>query len=120
LLFAGSISLQYKPMELVLYRIIQELIQNIVKHSEANEAFVEIEQSLEILKIIVEDNGKGFNINKITTGLGLHHLQHRVRSLQGTMTVESAPGKGTTVNMSFDIAALKNIMTYEHQNSNNG
>lgn len=120
LFFVSEIALQHKPIELVLYRILQELIQNIVKHAEATEAVVEIEQTHDTLKIIVEDNGKGFDIRKIKEGFGLQHLQHRVKSLQGEITIESAPDKGTTVNMSFDISALKNIIAYEHQDSNNG
>ena len=99
-----------KPAELFLYRIIQELIQNIVKHAHATEAVVEIERQGETIHIIVEDNGAGFDVQEQNPGMGLQNLQSRIRALQGSVTIESAPEIGTTIQIHFSIHQL-NILT---------
>ena len=87
-------------LEITIFRIIQELITNIVKHANATEASINITQHESLLSIIVEDNGKGFNISEFincTNGMGLSSIERRVEHLEGTMEVDSFPGKGTSV-----------------------
>jgi two-component system NarL family sensor kinase len=87
---------QLKPsVELALYRILQELIQNIVKHANATQASIQFRED-DTLHVTVEDDGVGFNINEVQKGLGLENIRSRVAALQGDLTIESTPGRGTT------------------------
>ncbi len=109
-----------KNVELVLYRIIQELLQNIVKHSLATEAVVEIRCMSERLDIVVEDNGKGFCDQATTTGTGLNNIRSRVKMLRGEMVIESAQGTGTIIFITFDMHKLNLLFAHEHQDRNHG
>ncbi|AUP81016.1 hypothetical protein C1H87_20780 [Flavivirga eckloniae] len=87
-------------LELTIFRIIQELIANIIKHAEATEAMIHLTNHKDTLNIMVEDNGKGLNTNQITTrnkGMGISSIDKRVEHLEGTMTIESELDKGTTI-----------------------
>jgi len=83
--------------KLNLYRIVQELVKNVVSHSGASIVSVQLMQNDDNLVINVEDNGKGFDVNNKKEGLGLHNIQTRVSSMGGRFTLESVPGKGTVV-----------------------
>lgn len=95
-----------KAVELMLYRITQELIQNIIKHANATYAVIQIMQKQERLCIIVEDNGTGFDINEINNGYGLQNMQFRVQALEGYISIMSAKGKSTTIHIEFDLQKL--------------
>ena len=86
-------------LEITIFRVIQELVTNIIKHSNATEASISITQHTDMLSIIVEDNGKGFDIRKTypKDGMGLANIERRVEHLEGSMEVDSTIGKGTTV-----------------------
>ncbi len=87
-------------LELTIFRIVQELITNVIKHAEATEAVIHLTNHDDILNIMIEDNGKGFNPNQITTknkGMGLSSIDKRVEHLNGKMTIESEQGSGTTI-----------------------
>jgi len=84
--------------ELVIFRIVQELLNNIVKHAEATAVAVNMLYQPEKLTITVSDNGKGFDTVKESTdgkGLGLQNMLSRMRLIKGCITVDSAPGMGT-------------------------
>ncbi|MDC8006225.1 sensor histidine kinase [Aureisphaera galaxeae] len=87
------------PQEIAIFRMIQELVTNIIKHAEATEAHISITQHDDMLNIIVEDNGKGFNPRKMkrTEGMGLHSIEKRVEHLEGSLEVDAAPGRGTNI-----------------------
>ena len=89
-------------IKLVVYRIIQELVHNVVKHSKATQAIVQGVLNEQNFTITVEDNGKGFDTSKSHKGMGLKNLEERIKSLHGEFEIESKPGKGTTVYMEFD------------------
>lgn len=89
-------------MKLVIYRIIQELLHNKVKHAEATQVIVQGILNEDSFTITVEDNGKGFDTSIPQKGMGLRNIASRVRSLHGDFQIESAPGKGTTIYMEFD------------------
>lgn len=95
--------------ELSLYRVIQELMQNIIKHSGADEAIVQISMEDNHLSAIVEDNGKGMDIQATHQGLGLKSIHARVNEFQGTMSIESTHGIGTTVHLEFDVEKIYEI-----------
>lgn len=86
--------------EITLFRIIQELCTNIIKHSEADEVNVYLTQhNNDLINIIIEDNGKGFDYKKVqkTDGIGLKSIEKKVEQMRGTFTVDSIILKGTTI-----------------------
>lgn len=87
-------------LELTIFRIIQELITNVIKHADASEATIHLTNHDDTLNIMIEDNGKGFNTNQITTknkGMGISSIDKRIEHLNGKMTIESEHNKGTTI-----------------------
>ncbi len=83
--------------QLHVYRIIQELLNNALKHSEAKEIDVQVHKNEETLLIKVEDDGKGFVEDEVVKGLGLGNLESRVNVLRGEMDIDSTPAKGTSI-----------------------
>ena len=87
-----------QEVETVLYRIVQEALTNIVKHADAGRVSIVVTQRAGSVGAIVEDDGRGFDPEQETNGgIGLLGMQERVALLDGSMTVESAKGKGTTL-----------------------
>jgi signal transduction histidine kinase len=89
-----------KNEEVIVYRIIQECVNNIIKHAAATEASVLIHRSAHGLTMTIEDNGRGFAPNPkkpAKGGFGLIGLEERVRILGGTLQIRSEPDNGTTV-----------------------
>lgn len=81
-----------------IYRIIQEIIQNTIKHARASKLLIQINQVEDRLHIVCEDNGVGFHYNQLSkeqSGLGLRNLNSRTEIMGGKMDVYSVPGKGT-------------------------
>ena len=87
--------------EVYIYRIIQELVNNSVKHAGATEIIAQLTMSGIKTNITVEDNGKGFDINKLkgVKGSGIANINYRVQYLNGTSDFVSIPGNGTSVNI---------------------
>ncbi|AHM62679.1 histidine kinase [Flammeovirgaceae bacterium 311] len=88
--------------KLVLYRMVQELVNNIIKHAHASQALVQLSLHEHQLCLTVEDNGVGFETGE-GKGIGLDNLRARVKDMHGELSIDSAPGKGTTVYAEFDI-----------------
>jgi signal transduction histidine kinase len=86
-------------LEITIFRMIQELITNIIKHSQATEATIHLTQHDVLLNIMVEDNGIGFDIHQIksTDSMGLHTIEKRVEGMGGRVTIDTILQKGTTV-----------------------
>lgn len=106
--YYGFIGKLNSGFQLSLYRIIQELIQNILKHASASLALVQLSQHNEILDITVEDNGIGMPEEKIKQGgLGLQSIKRRVQELQGNFHINSTPGNGTTIYIEFNLLRQK-------------
>lgn len=85
--------------KIYLYRIVQEALNNAIKHSEATQIQIQLTETAENLVLIIEDNGKGFNYNTNDLGLGkgLFNMRERSILLDGTFDVETFPEKGTTI-----------------------
>lgn len=83
-------------IEKELFKVIQELLSNTLKHAQATEINIQLSQFEDELQLIFEDNGIGFNVNKITRGLGLNSIQKRITKIQGTLTIDSHEKSGTT------------------------
>jgi len=86
---------------LCLYRVMQESLQNIVRHSRAREARVQLRFDNDHLKLSITDSGTGFNLEGIrqTAGLGLISMEERVRLIHGKITIDSRPGLGTEISV---------------------
>ena len=88
----------------VLYRLIQEAMTNVLKHARASRISIVLEEKPKILALVIEDDGVGFDPDTLhgpngseLSGLGLSGMRERVALLDGSMTLESSPGKGTTI-----------------------
>jgi two-component system, NarL family, sensor kinase len=92
-------------VEIIIYRIIQELLNNTMKHAAATEVFVQLIRENDRLSIIAEDNGKGFDASlpENNKGAGLTNIRSRVDYLKGQLDIHSGPGKGTLVNIEFNL-----------------
>jgi signal transduction histidine kinase/ligand-binding sensor domain-containing protein len=88
-----------REFEINLYRVLQECLNNILKHSAATTAWLSIKRTANGAQIICRDNGKGFDpeATSLSSGMGLIGISERVRMLGGRYTVASAPGKGVTI-----------------------
>lgn len=87
-------------IEIFIYRMVQELLSNALKHSEASLVSIQLTCLDGLISIIVEDNGIGFsdhNMNGQLNGIGLQNLTMRVEEFDGEISIDSTPGKGTTI-----------------------
>jgi len=90
-------------VESALYRIVQEALTNIAKHAASSHAWILMRGTSEGIQVIIEDNGRGFDVETAWHAvngrepLGLHGIRERARLLNGTLTIESSPGQGTTL-----------------------
>ncbi|QEC43763.1 tetratricopeptide repeat-containing sensor histidine kinase [Pseudobacter ginsenosidimutans] len=89
--------------ELMVYRTVQELMNNIVKHAGATHAMVQLSFGPEHFSVVVEDNGTGFDLSAANKneGLGLTALQSKLKAFRGEMDLQSSES-GTSVNLEFD------------------
>jgi two-component system sensor histidine kinase DegS len=99
----GEVQRLMSEEELVLFRIAQEALSNVRRHSQASQATVQVEFLLNRIRITIEDNGRGFNAPErigdlVSVGrLGLIGMHERARLLGGTLQIESEAGMGTTI-----------------------
>ncbi|MGJ8745046.1 ATP-binding protein [Polaribacter sp.] len=86
-------------LEISVFRIIQELITNIIKHADAKNATINLSLFDKNLNIIIEDDGKGFDIKKVNlkNGMGISSIKTRVSHLKGTFKVDATLGKGSSI-----------------------
>jgi len=83
--------------ELAVFRVSQEVVNNAIKHSEANQILIHSRYTEKNIFIVIRDNGKGFDLNeKLQTGLGLKNLESRMEMINARFKLKSKPGKGTT------------------------
>jgi two-component system, NarL family, sensor kinase len=89
--------------EITAYRIIQELVNNSLKHAEAKNIIIQLSRNGNTATIVVEDDGKGFDTDKLQTnmGAGYNNIEHRVNYMKGNMDLRSESGKGTSVLIEF-------------------
>ncbi|OYQ37105.1 hypothetical protein CHU92_08875 [Flavobacterium cyanobacteriorum] len=86
-----------------VYRIIQEALQNINKYSKADNAYIRVSKDGNTVSVKVTDDGVGFEPTKARDGIGIKNLRKRASLLNGNLNIDSAPGKGSTVEVSFSI-----------------
>ena len=100
-------------VEQSVYRIIQETLANVARHSEARRVEVSLVYGSDFLRVIVADNGRGFDVGAKMSGLGLRSIRERVESIGGWVTFESESGLGTRVTLEVPIAAEQIIVKEE-------
>lgn len=93
-----------KSLQLILYRISNELLQNIVKHAQAKEALLSIAEQDGKIEVIAEDNGKGIDQTFTSQGIGLKNIKERVNYLKGNLTLETNQS-GTTITITIPLHA---------------
>lgn len=93
--------------QVLIYRIIQEALNNAIRHAEAKNILLQCSQNENTFFITVEDDGKGFDINanQKKQGIGLSNITTRVKYLKGKMDIATAPNEGTTINVELNVAA---------------
>lgn len=91
-----------------IYRIIQELVNNIIQHAEATETEVQLTLHEDYINIVVNDNGKGIPPDKKPSGIGLRNIRERLDALEGTISIENS-GQGTLVNIDIPLTNNNNI-----------
>ncbi len=99
----GTIPALDIEIQLSIYRMIQELIQNVLKHAHATALLVQVSCVDTLLNVTIEDNGSGLATLENKNEFGLRNIQRRVDALQGQFDLKSAPGSGTTIYIEFDI-----------------
>ena len=90
-------------IEIQIYRIIQELMNNILKYADSNHVTIQILKLKNEVNVQVEDDGIGFNTNEQSRGMGLQNIKSRVSSLGGKIDIDSVIGRGTYVNIEIPI-----------------
>jgi signal transduction histidine kinase len=80
-----------------LYRIIQEQLQNIIKHSNAARIELSVRLFSNVLRLRIYDNGKGFNTKHTTSGIGLRNIKNRTEMFHGFCIINSSEGKGCEI-----------------------
>ncbi len=84
-------------IELTIYRIIQEALTNIRKYAEVKEACVTVREMEDVIRVMIEDKGIGFNLRTQPPGVGLFSMDERARSVGGELTINASLGKGTKI-----------------------
>jgi len=112
-------------IETTIYRIVQEALTNVLKHAEARRVSVIVERRREHVLVIVEDDGRGFDMESDAhswgagRGLGLLGMQERVALVGGTLNIESAPGGGTTVRIRVPVSTSLEKEVFPREYSTN-
>lgn len=93
---------------LFIYRIVQEFIGNILKHSKATECILNIYKINNKINIIIEDNGVGFDVKKEYKGQGIREIQNYIKNVNGKFEIETSPNSGTIINIIFNLTNTTN------------
>ncbi len=89
--------------DLVLFRIVQEVLNNIVKHAEASVIDINLHYNTTLLTMEINDNGKGFNTDETQTGTGLQNIKKRAALLNGSLTINSIINTGTQIKIEIPL-----------------
>ena len=103
---SNKISFQY---EVIIYRIVQEIIQNLIKHSKASTAFLQIIASDSLISIYGEDDGQGFNDIGLSEGVGLKSIKKLVSLLKGSINIESQKKNGFNISIEFILVTHEKV-----------
>ena len=96
-------------LEVMIFRSMQELMHNAITHSQATQVKVQLDMGLQYIRLVVEDNGRGFNYDKVmaeTKGLGIKVIRDRAEMLGGEFEIDSAIGQGSRISLSVPAVNL--------------
>ncbi len=100
-----------EDIKLMIYRIVQEQMNNILKHAAASHVEIKIAVDPQKLDLTIADNGVGFDRNKKSKGIGLRNIDNRVKFYNGVTHVNSCPGKGCRLEVSIPIQKIMNLVS---------
>jgi signal transduction histidine kinase len=106
---SGRIHRLPPSLEIALFRIIQESLNNIVRHAKATRAIISLSFKKDVIKVSVKDNGIGFNVDKVlksrekTKAFGLLGVRERADLMDGILNINSSPGKGTEITLEVPV-----------------
>jgi signal transduction histidine kinase len=98
-----------KECEINLFRVVQETLTNSLKHGKVNEATVEIKKDVNVVLIVIEDNGIGFDVDDLYSkdildrGIGIAGMRERINAIGGNFSISSKVGQGTTVRVELPL-----------------
>jgi signal transduction histidine kinase len=90
-----------EDVHLAIYRIIQEQLNNIIKHADASKVSIELHNTEEGMLLQIEDDGKGFDPREKRKGIGITNMETRTENIHGKLALISAPGKGCILKARF-------------------
>ncbi|MBW8682839.1 tetratricopeptide repeat-containing sensor histidine kinase [Chitinophaga rhizophila] len=90
-------------LKVEIYKIIQELITNALKHSKASKVEIQLTQLDGFLKLLFEDNGQGFSLENVRFGLGFQNIRERLKLFNGEFSIDSFPSKGTVIDIEIPL-----------------
>lgn len=111
ILIEGDIYRLNRENEVMIFRVAQEILNNILKHAAAKNIQVTLHYGFEQFNLTVQDDGKGFDFEQVLNremdkaGAGLRNIQHRTALLNGTCSIETAQGQGTKIQLQIPISA---------------
>jgi signal transduction histidine kinase len=89
------------PLKIIIYRVLQEALNNIAKHSKAGRIDLCLRKKDVSIELLIKDDGQGFDVRRVRRGLGLASMRERTELSGGAFTIESSVGKGTVVQSSW-------------------
>ncbi|GCD77452.1 two-component sensor histidine kinase [Thermaurantimonas aggregans] len=92
-----------RDLETQIYRIIQEFTSNTLKHARASVVHLFIAYLNDEIQILFEDNGRGFEVNKKSRGIGIFNIENRISKINGSMEIDSKPGRGTAISITIPV-----------------
>ena len=106
-----------KDQMLALYRILQEQLNNIIKHADATEVHICLSQQEGKTDMVINDNGAGFDPNEASRGIGFNNMKSRTKVFGGEMKIVSAPGEGCTISISIPYTIEEENCLKAHENN---
>ena len=106
-----SIPSLHDVYNITLYRLLQEALNNIVKHANATHAWVEVTAEDDIIALTIQDNGRGFDqMETKPDGMGLASMNERVTIAGGNLKISSTPERGTIISAEFPLPVSQKVM----------
>ncbi len=123
--FGGRLRNLGQDMEVLIFQVVKELVQNIVKHSRARNAGIRLVEEKNAVRAVVTDDGQGFDTGMIGTvqsegGFGLFSIRERVKSYGGSIHIKSGPGRGSEVSVNLPKGAAGNTASLKARNGKKG
>jgi len=92
-----------KNQKLTIFRIIQEALNNAIRHARASHVMITIKKEKQIIHLLIQDDGIGFEPSQVRKGAGLKNIQNRIYLINGSHSIETAPGKGCIIKINFPL-----------------